>query len=456
MYMFFLSIASFLLAIGLLVAVHEWGHYIVARAAGVEVLRFSVGFGKPVWLRRGGPDQTEYCLSALPFGGYVKLLDEREAEVAPEEQHRAFNRIPVPSRIAILLAGPLMNFIFTILAFWMMYAIGIPGVQAIVGDVQPGSVAERAGLQSEDRILAVGDRPVATWDGAILVILDELLSEQSIRLVVRSADAAEKTVYLDVAGQVRQLTEPGKLFPGLGIKPWTPVVAPVIGEIIPDGTAEAAGLRNGDRILSAGAELVPSWDAWVALVQSHPGDTLDLLIERNGVQLAVALPVAAVEQTDGTVVGRIGAGPLVPADLYDNYVADQRYGIFEALPVALEQTWSMSVLTVKMVSRIVTGDVSVKNISGPVNIAQYAGYSASLGIASFLSFLAVVSLSLGILNLLPIPVLDGGQVLYQLAEVFKGGPLSIRAQLIGQQIGAAFLVLLMGFAFYNDLSQVFS
>ena len=456
MNMFFLSIVSFLLAIGLLVAVHEWGHYIVARMAGVKVLRFSIGFGRPLWLRRGGPDQTEYCLSALPLGGYVKLLDEREAEVAPSERHRAFNRVPVAARIAILLAGPLMNMLFAVLAYWMMYAIGVPGMQPIIGKVQPESVAARAGLHPDDRIVEVGSSTVATWEGAIIAIIDELLEEERIRIVLRSADNIEKTVYLDVAGQVRELTEPGKLFSGLGLEPWAPAVAPVIGEIIAGGTAEGADLRKGDRILSVGTEQIPSWDAWVAYVQAHPGETLDLLIERNGAQMNLILPVLAFEQADGAVVGRIGAGPLISADLYDKYIDEQRYGLLGALPVAIEKTWSMSALTVKMMSRIVTGDVSVKNISGPVNIAEYAGYSASMGLASFLSFLAVVSLSLGVLNLLPIPVLDGGQVLYQVAEFFKGGPLSVRAQLIGQQIGVVFLVLLMGFAFYNDLSRVFS
>jgi len=456
MNMFFLSIASFLLAIGLLVAVHEWGHYIVARMAGVKVLRFSVGFGRPIWLRRGGSDQTEYCLSALPLGGYVKLLDEREGEVAPSERHRAFNRAPITARIAILLAGPLMNILFAIAAYWMMYAIGVPGLQPIVGKIEPESIAARAGLRADDRILEVGDNAVATWEGAIIAIIDELLEEERIRFVLRSTDNIEKTVYLDVAGQVRELTEPGKLFSGLGMEPWSPTVAPVIGEIIPGGTAEAAALREDDKLLSVGSEVIPTWDAWVAYVQAHPGKTLDLLIERNGAQMQIDLPVLAFEQADGTVVGRIGAGPRVGADLYDKYIDEQRYGLMGALPVAIKKTWSMSALTVKMMSRIVTGDVSVKNISGPVNIAEYAGYSASMGLASFLSFLAVVSLSLGVLNLLPIPVLDGGQVLYQVAEFFKGGPLSLRAQLIGQQIGVVFLVLLMGFAFYNDLSRVFS
>jgi regulator of sigma E protease len=349
-----------------------------------------------------------------------------------------------------------MNILFAIFAYWMMYAIGVPGMQPIIGKVQPESVAARAGLHPDDRIIEVGNRAVATWEGAIIAIIDELLEEEQIRLVLRSADNIEKTAYLDVAGQVRQLTEPGKLFPGLGLEPWAPVVAPVIGEIIAGGTAEGADLREGDRILSVGTEQIPSWDAWVAYVQAHPGETLDILIERNGIKTYVTLPVLAFEQADGAVVGRIGAGPLVSANLYDKYIDEQRYGLMGALPVAIEKTWAMSALTVKMMSRIVTGDVSVKNISGPVNIAEYAGYSASMGLASFLSFLAVVSLSLGILNLLPIPVLDGGQVLYQVAEFFKGGPLSVRAQLIGQQIGVVFLVLLMGFAFYNDLSRVFS
>jgi regulator of sigma E protease len=450
-----LSIFSFLFAIAVLVAVHEWGHYYVARLVGVKVLRFSIGFGKPLWLRRSGPDQTEYCLSAIPLGGYVKLLDEREGDVAEAELGRTFNRAPVLGRIAILIAGPAMNFVFAILAFWFMFTIGVPGLQPIVGDVEPNSIAASAGLQSEDRIVAVAGQPVTTWEGTVLAVLDEMLAGDDLVLQLERGGTPQ-TATLRIAGRVNELTEPGRLFTGLGLSPWSPTIGPVIGEVMPDGAAAAAGLLAGDTVKKASGEAIPSWTAWVEFVRARPSQNVELSIERAGVEQNIELAIGELVQEDGSVIGRIGAGPFIPEGLYDSFVANQRYGFLAALPVSLERTWSMSALTVTMVSRIVTGDVSVKNISGPINIAQYAGYSASVGLASFLNFLAVVSLSLGILNLLPIPVLDGGQVLYQLLELIKGGPLSERAQIIGQQIGIAFLVVLMGFAFYNDLSRVFS
>lgn len=456
MTMFAISVVAFVFAIGILVAVHEWGHYIVARLTGVKVLRFSVGFGKQLWTKRSGPDNTEYCLSAIPLGGYVKLLDEREGDVGPAERHRAFNRVPVPARIAILVAGPLMNFLFAILAFWAMYSVGVPGIQPIVGEVESGSIAAEAGLRRDDRITAVGDITVSTWEGTVLALLDQMLDAQRVALDVADVDGTERRVYLDIGTDVSALTEPGQLFTGLGLTPWSPTVDPVIGEIIPGGTAEAAGLRIGDRVLEAEGQAIPTWESWVTFVQARPGETVEVRLERDGSPLLVALPIGVTESGDGTTAGRIGAGPDVPEDLYSRYVADQRYGFLAAFPVALERTWSMSALTVRMVSSIITGEVSSKNISGPINIAQYAGYSAVVGLSSFLNFLAVVSLSLGILNLLPIPVLDGGQIVYQLLEAVKGGPLSLKAQMVGQQIGIAFLVALMGFAFYNDLTRVFS
>ena len=456
MNMFFLSLLAFLFAIGILVAVHEWGHYIVARIAGVKVLRFSIGFGKVVWSRRAGPDQTEYCLSAIPMGGYVKLLDEREGDVPVAEQDRAFNRIPIPHRIAILLAGPAINFIFAIAAFWLMYSYGVPGLQPIVGKVQPASIAAEAGLRAEDRIVVVGDRPVATWEGTMLEILSQMLSADEIRMELVRADGTNHAVYMDIKGKVSQLTEPGQLFSGLGLSPWSPTLAPILDEIVPTGSAKSSGLLSGDRIISAAGEPIESWTSWVEFIRVRPGQDVELLIERQGQRQPLKMRIGEAQLEDGTLIGRIGAGPMVPDGLYDRYSALQRYGLLDALPVAIERTWSMSILTVRMVTRIVTGDVSVKNIGGPINIAQYAGYSASIGIAAFLNFLAVVSLSLGILNLLPVPVLDGGQILYQLLEALKGSPLSARAELVGQQIGIVFLMVVMGFAFYNDLSRVFS
>jgi regulator of sigma E protease len=453
---FLLSILAFLFAIGVLVAVHEWGHYIVARMAGVKVLRFSIGFGKPLWMVRAGADQTEYCLSAIPLGGYVKLLDEREGEVDPAEVGRSFNRAPVSSRIAILIAGPLMNFVFAVAAYWLMFSIGVPGLQPVIGEIQPYSVAAEAGLRPEDRITAIGSEPIATWEGAVLALLDEMLSQDQVRLDVTGVDGADRTVYLDLAGKIPELTEPGQLFNGLGLEPWSPTIPPVLGEIVSGGAAEAAGLESGDLIVSAAGTVQEDWGSWVNFIRERPGQLVVLVVERAGQTIELDLSIGEFTEDSGAVIGRIGAGPFVPDGFYDSYTEYQRYRIFPAFLVGVERTWLMSVLTVRMVGRIVTGDVSMKNISGPINIAQYAGYSAAGGLSSFLNFLAVVSLSLGILNLLPIPVLDGGQVLYQVLEYLKGAPLSDRAQIIGQQIGIAFLVLLMGFAFYNDLSRVFS
>ena len=456
MNMFVISVLAFLFAIGVLVAVHEWGHYIVARMAGVKVLRFSIGFGKPIWSRIAGPDQTEYCVSAIPLGGYVKLLDEREGDVPVTELSRAFNRIPVSRRIAILLAGPFMNFIFAIFAFWLMYTVGVPGLQPIVGEVQVGSIAAQAGLQPEDRIVVVGNQSVATWEGTMLEILNEMLSDDEIRMEIARSDGTSHTLSLNIEGKIGELTEPGELFNGLGMSPWSPTLEPIVDEIIVGGAAESAGLLSGDRVVSAAGQPVASWIDWVEYVRLRPGEEVELLIDRQGQRQRALLTIGKMQLDDGTIIGRIGAGPMVPDGLYDRYSDLQRYGIIAAIPVAFERTWSMSFLTIRMVTRIVTGDVSVKNIGGPINIAQYAGYSASIGVAAFLNFLAVVSLSLGILNLLPVPVLDGGQVLYQLLELLKGSPLSARAELVGQQIGILFLMIVMGFAFYNDLSRVFS
>jgi regulator of sigma E protease len=451
-----LSIFAFLFAIGVLVAIHEWGHYIVARMVGVKVLRFSVGFGKPIWTRCAGPDATEYCLAAIPLGGYVKLLDEREGDVSADELPRAFNRQSIFARIAILVAGPLMNFIFAIIAYWGMFVVGVPGMQPIIGEVVPESIAGVAGLQNGDRIIAVGEQPVATWEGGVLAILDSMLSNESVSLYVKGEDGSERQAVLDVTGKLSELTEPGALFTGLGLRPWSPALQPVIGELSPDGSAQASGLQMGDLILSADGYAIADWSGWVEFIRERPEQTVNILIERDASELPLELMIGEAVLDDGSRIGRIGAGPLVPEDFYAQYRAEQRYGPVGAVSVAVNRTWNMSALTVRMVVSMITGDVSVKNISGPINIAQYAGYAASIGLASFLNFLAVVSLSLGILNLLPIPVLDGGQIVYQLAEAVKGQPLSERAQLVGQQIGIVFLVLVMSLAFYNDLTRFFS
>lgn len=451
---FLISLLSFLVAIAILVAVHEWGHYIVARLAGVKVLRFSIGFGKPLWLRRWGPDQTEYCLSAIPIGGYVRLLDERDGTVSAAERVRAFNRQPVPSRVAILFAGPGMNFLFAILAYWVMFGIGVPGLKPIIGEVEPQSIAAAAGIRADDTIVEVGERPVATWEGAVIAMLDDMLAHGDIRMRVDGTTGGRRDVRLATAGRESELTEPGQLYEVIGLQPWRPQLDPVIDELTPGGAAEQAGLESGDRIISADGEAFADWSAWVEFVRARPNQTVLVTLRRDEQQLELPLAIGAVESGDA-LTGRIGASVLVPPDLYEGRRALQRYGFFDGAAAAVRKTWDMSALTVRMILRMITGDVSVKNISGPINIAQFAGYSASGGLTTFLGFLAIVSVSLGILNLLPVPMLDGGQILYQLAEAVKGSPLSEQTQMIGQQVGILFLLILMSFAFYNDLARLF-
>ncbi len=447
------SVLAFLFAICVLVAVHEWGHYIVARLCGVKVLRFSIGFGRPLWLRRAGPDQTEYCLSAIPIGGYVRLLDERDGSVAPQEVERSFNRRPFWHRVAILFAGPGLNFVFAVLAYWLIFVLGVPGMKPVVGTVEPDSVAAEAGILEGDEVTAVGGRPVATWEGAVLAMLDELLAAGDIGLAVVGSDGQERRVTLATSGSESALTEPGQLFSGIGFSTWSPILEPVIDEVLANGTAASAGLRSGDRILAVGSQEFSRWSDWKEFVQARPGETVDVVVLREGVRIRLPLAIGKVENEGGTI-GQIGATARAPLELFASMRSVQRYPGLQAFGEALGKTWDMTALTVRMLVRMVTGDVSVKNISGPINIAQFAGYTASSGLVSFVSFLAIVSISLGILNLLPVPMLDGGQIVYQVVEALKGSPLSDRSLIIGQQMGILFLLVLMTFAFYNDLSRL--
>tara|TARA_B100001142_G_scaffold68868_1_gene68829 strand:- start:1073 stop:2500 length:1428 start_codon:yes stop_codon:yes gene_type:complete len=469
------AILAFIIAIGVLVSVHEYGHFWVARKLGFKVLRFSVGFGSPLlrWQGRkvkypansvetGGSTSTidsagpEYWLSSIPLGGYVKLLDEREGPVPLAEQHLAFNRRPISHRIAVLFAGPGFNFLFAIFAYWLMFVSGVPGTKAIVGTVTAGSVAEQVGMMPNDEILTVGGRPAQTWDTAVLAILDELLRDGLIDITVQDDQGVSRDLELDVRGREAELTEPEALWEGLGFEPG-PILPPVMDEISDGGAAEQAGFISGDEVISVEGEEISSWFGWVEYIRERPGETVMVVIERNGFQRSIELTIGFAQE-GGQAIGRIGAGmdTNLAQEIYGQAIVEQRFGILDALPKGAIKTWDMSVLTVRMFARMFTGDVSVRNISGPINIAAIAGDSARAGFTAFLGFMAIVSISLGVLNLLPVPLLDGGQIVYQLVELMKGSPVSERSMLIGQQVGVFLLFILMSFAFYNDITRMFS
>ncbi|HEX7080876.1 MAG TPA: RIP metalloprotease RseP [Gammaproteobacteria bacterium] len=484
-----LSLVAFIVAIGVLVSVHELGHFWVARRLGFKVLRFSVGFGKPLYRLRGrDPDRIEYWISSIPLGGYVKMLDEREAPVPEAERHRAFNNRPPAQRIAVLLAGPGFNFVFAVLAYWLLFMTGVPGMKAYVAEITPGSAADDAGLRPADVIEAVDGQPTETWEQATLAILDEMLDDGVLDLTVRGANGNVRNVDIDVRGRVEELTEPDALFDGLGLYPF-PAWPAEVGTVTPGGPADRAGLEPGDRVLAVDGRRVSGFNGLASLIRARPGETVDLLVERDGREIVLPVTIG-VAGGDGEIVNMVGRDRARPADenppsperartgsdgeavgqigitriaepphewdeLAERLRAEQRYGPLAALGHGIRKTWEMSALTVTMIGHMVVGDVSMRNMSGPIAIAGYAGDSAQAGFSAFLSFLAIVSISLGILNLLPVPLLDGGQIVYQLAEWIKGAPLSERAMAFGQQLGILFMILLMGFVFYNDLTRVF-
>lgn len=448
------TLLAFVGAIALLVVFHELGHYWMARRCGVKVLRFSIGFGKVLYSKRFSSAGTEWVISAIPLGGYVKMLDEREGEVAPEDLPYAFNRQPVLQRMAIVITGPLANFLLAIVLYWGLFVHGLPGLKPMLGEVPPGSPAAHAQIQSGETILSINGETIPSWQELRWAILELSLRQDEVRIEARSAQGEPLFHLLDISGlEAKDLD--GEFLDKLGLHPYRPVVLPVIGKIVEGGVAQRAGLREGDRILRANGVAVQRWGELVEMIRAHPGQTLRLDIQRGEMTSSTELVPQGVAES-GKTVGKIGAGPQVDDAAWQAMLIEVSYGPLEALSRSLRKTWETSVITLKMLGKMVLGEVSMKNLSGPITIADYAGQSAETGLAAYLGFLALISISLGVLNLLPIPLLDGGHLLYYVAELVKGSPVSEQAWEIGQKIGIALLGTLMIFAIYNDINRLIS
>ncbi len=453
---FFGSIWWLLVALGLLITFHEFGHFWVARKLGVRVLRFSVGFGRPIWRHRGA-DGVEYVIGALPLGGYVKMLDEREGEVDPSELSQAFNRKPIWSRIAVVIAGPAFNLIFAVAAFWVMFMVGISEVRPLIGAVS--GPAMEAGIGPGDEIISLDGTSARTWTHTQMGLITRALDGDVVHVVVRNAAGIESDHQLDLSR-----LDPGfdelRTLEHAGITPWRLQIPAVVNEVMPDSAASRAGFRSGDRIITIAGEEVSGW-AWIGhLLQQHgsAGQALIVEVERDGFELE--LEVMPDKQSSGLFSSRLVLGitrldpDATQMAMWERAAVTLRFGPIEGLARATSETWRLATVTLGMIGRMITGKASVKNLAGPISIAQFANSAANAGLSSFLFFLGAISLSLGVLNLLPIPMLDGGHLLYYLIELAKGSPVSESTQIAAQYFGLVALAGLMSLAFVNDILRL--
>jgi regulator of sigma E protease len=449
----FYTLGGFVLALGLLVFVHEFGHYTVARWCGVKVLRFSLGFGPVLWSRRRGADQTEWTLSAIPLGGYVRMLDEREGEVAPEERPRAFNQQSLARRAAVVAAGPITNLLLAVLLFSLVGMLGTPGLRPYLDAPPAGTPAAAAGLRAGDRVITLNGAEMGDWHELRMRIATLAAAGGQLELGIE--DALGRQVQVSLSAQHAFETESGDPAEALGLKVWNPPLPARVGLLTADGAARRQGLQVGDEILMLSGRPLREWADFVTQVRAAPQRPLALVVKRAGRELALTL-IPDGEKEGGHVVGKIGAGVSVDPALQAKLIVEIRRAPWPALVDGVHRTWDLSVMTLTMLERMLTGAVSTRGIGGPLQIAAAAGDSARLGLVPFLGFLGLISVSLGVLNLLPIPVLDGGHLLYYSFELISGRPLPERLIAAGTRVGIALLGGLMALAFYNDINRFFS
>ena len=445
---------AFIFALGILITFHEFGHYWVARKCDVKILRFSVGFGRPLWRKEFGRDNTEFIIGAVPLGGYVKMLDEREDSVPESERTRAFNNKSLGERFAIVVAGPLFNFIFAVLAYWIIYVVGVTGLKPLVGSVEEGSIALQAGFRVDDEITGINGQGTPTWNATLEKLVGGVISRSTGTVSVRDTRGYERLLEVDLASISIDAMAQGNLLRLLGIEPVRPAIPAIIGEVANQGAAREAGLVAGDRMVAVGGTPVRDWRHWVELIRAAPGVPLFVRINRDDEYLEIVLTPEEKVSGQGEAIGYIGVGLDPDYEVDRSLFAIEAYPPHTALVKGIGKTLDMTVTTLQILGKMITGQASLKNLSGPVSIAQYAGQTAQLGIVAFLGFLAIVSISLGVLNLLPVPLLDGGHLFYFFIEFFKGSPVSIPVQMVGQRIGIMLLFGLMGLAFYNDIIRL--
>lgn len=452
------TILAFLVMIGLVITLHEWGHYRVAKAFNIKIKRFSIGFGKPLWRSVRGPDQTEFVLSMIPLGGYVQMLDEREGPVEPEEAARAFNRQNVFKRFAVVAAGPLVNLLLAVALFWgILYFHGEQDIQTFVAAPEADTRAAEAGLRAQDQVIAVAGVPVTHWSQLHERLVDAVVSSTVIPIKVRDTQGHERILSLDLGGfNDRELGR--ETFAKIGLTPYFPAIPPVVSVIEPDGPAARGGLLAGDKVLSIDGINVSDFKKISDIVKANPGRVLHFQVERGGHPLQLNVTPARHKVGEDDFIGRIGAGPdvSVVSALLDTYRVNQTYSAVDAAQEALRKSAEMIAMTVRVLGKMLTGSFSVRNLSGPLTMADYAGETARVGLIAFLGYVAVVSLNIGLFNLFPIPLLDGGHLMYYTVEMITGSPVSDRVMEIGQRIGIAVLAALMGVAIYNDISRIFA